>query len=273
MRKKLNSNNKKIMKNIITVIILIVFLLFTCTSLALINRNYFFAEKVFKNMSSMVNSYVISNVYSTCDVSKNLSSSRINYLEKENNELRKSLSLSEKKSEYEAAEIINHTMKNWFNKLEVSKGYDSGIKKDDAVISKDGLVGFVSKVAKKASEVRLITGVNDNNMLSVIIETNLGNVSGVLKKYDSKTGLFKVTDVMSKNQVLEGNKVVLSGYDNASYKGIYVGKVVKQEVSNYGLSKTIWVEPGVNFNDLLFVTIIKETKWLQRLYFLLFPFY
>lgn len=260
MRKKINSNTKKIKKKIISIIVLLMFLLFTCTSLVLINRDYFLIEKAFKNLSSMINSYVISNLYSVNGLSENVLSTRINYLEKENNELRKSMELSYKKNGYVTGEVINHTMKNWFNKLEVSKGYNDGVKKGDVVISNDGLIGFVSKVSKKMSEVSLITGVSYDNLLSVIIETSLGNLSGVLKEYDSKKGLFKVTDIMGKNNILAGDKVVLSGYDNDLYKGIYVGQVVKEEVSNYGLSKTVWVESSVNFDDLLFVTIIKETK-------------
>lgn len=260
MRKKINFNNKKAKKNAILFVVILMFLIFICSSLVLIKRDYFFIEKGFKNVSSMINSYVVSNAYSVNELSTNVLSSKIAYLEKENNELRKSLGLAKEKNEYVVAEVVNHNMKNWFDKVEISKGYDAGIKKDFVVISNEGLIGFVSKVSKKVCEVDLITGVSSNNMLSVIIETSDGAVSGVLNHYDDKTGLFKVTDVMGKSNILAGDKVFLSGYDNPSYKGIYVGQVVKEEVSNYGLSKTIWVESSVNFDDLLLAIIVKEQK-------------
>lgn len=260
MRKKINVKAKNVKKKIITVIVILIFLFFTCLSLALMNRDYFIIEKGFKNLSSMINTYVISNVYSVNNFSNNVLSSKVNYLEKENNELRKSLDLKQTKNDYVIAEVINHTLKNWFDKVEVSKGYNDGIKKDDVVISSEGLIGFVSKVSGKMCEVSLITGTSEDNMLSVIIETKDGNVSGVLRDYDEETGLFMITDVMSKNNILAGDKVVLSGYDNDAYKGIYVGMVVKEEVMNYGLNKTVWVESSVNFDDLLFVAIVKEKK-------------
>ena len=166
----------------------------------------------------------------------------------------------EKSDDYVIGEITNHTAKNWFNIVEISKGYNDGIKKDDAVINSEGLVGFVSKVSGKMSEVKLLTSVSQNNMLSVTIETNDGYVAGVLSDYDVNTGLFKVDGVMSKSNILAGDKVTLSGYDNESYKGIYVGMVVKEESSNYGLNKTIWVESSVNFDDLMFVAVVKEKK-------------
>ncbi len=260
MKKKINFNNKKTKKNALLFTVLSLFLFFICSCLTLVNRNYFLIEKGFKNISSVINSYLVSNSYSVNELSANVLSSKMAYLEKENEELRKTLGLSQLKNEYEVAEVVNHTKKNWFDKIEISKGYDAGIKKDFAVISNEGLIGFISKVSKKVSEVDLITGVSSNNMLSVTIETSDGNISGVLSDYDSKTGLFKITDVMSKNNILAGDRVVLSGYDNYSYKGIYVGLVAKEEISNYGLNKTLWVESSVNFDDLMLAIIVKEQK-------------
>ena len=258
---KLNAKPNKKKKKMITFIVIIIFVIFACSTLTLINRKYFFIEKSFKNVSSLVNSYIISNAYSTNSFSENLVSSKISYLQKENNELRKNLELQEKSDDYVIGEITNHTAKNWFNIVEISKGYNDGIKKDDAVINSEGLVGFVSKVSGKMSEIKLLTSVSQNNMLSVTIETNDGYVAGVLSDYDVNTGLFKVDGVMSKSNILAGDKVTLSGYDNESYKGIYVGMVVKEESSNYGLNKTIWVESSVNFDDLMFVAVVKEKKW------------
>lgn len=257
---KLNRKENKLKKIIIIMIVLIMFVSFSCSSLSLMERKYFFIEKCLKNISGLINSYFISNTYSSNLFSKNLLSSKLSYLEKENNELRKNLELKEKNNDYVIGEITNHTAKNWFNIVEISKGYDDGIKKEDAVINSEGLVGFVSKVSGKMSEVKLLTSVSEDNMLSVTIETNDGAIAGVLNDYDAKTGLFKVDGLMSKNTILAGDKVTLSGYDNETYKGIYVGMVVKEQTSNYGLSKTVWVESSVNFDDLMFIAVVKEEK-------------
>ena len=120
------------------------------------------------------------------------------------------------------------------------------------------MVGFVSKTSKSVSEVKLLTSVSDDNMLSVLIELSGEDISGVLSGYDSKTGLFKVTDIMSKSKINVEDKVVLSGYGNYLYKGIYIGEVVKEEISNHGLSKTVWVSSNVNFDDILFTLVVAD---------------
>ena len=163
-------------------------------------------------------------------------------------------------SEYDY--ILKMHTKNYRAKPYIGVGYDDGISKDLPVINAEGLIGFISKTSKNVSEVKLLTSINENNLRSVLIETNDGVVAGMLSDYSVKNGLFKITDVTSKASVLAGDSVVLSGYDNESYKGIYVGKVVKEESDNYGLSRTIWVESSVNFDDLMYVLVpvVKEEK-------------
>ena len=96
-------------------------------------------------------------------------------------------------------------------------------------------------------------------MKSVQIVTENKNVSGILKKYDKNKKLFVVMDVIDNNDVKIGDKVILSGYEKESYKGLLIGSVVRQKVSNYGLNKTVWVKSDVNFDDLLFVAIVGES--------------
>lgn len=264
MKKRLNGKIKKDKRKIITLIVILVFLLYICLALIVSNRKYLYIESVFKNISSSVNEFFINNAYSKKGFSNNIINSKVKYLEKENNKLRDALALSNEKQDYITAEIVNHTSKTWFDKVQINVGYKDNVLKDLPVINSEGLIGFVSKTSKNTSEIRLLTSVNDDGLLSVMIETKDGAIAGVLSDYDVKKGLFKISDVTNKNNVLAGDRVVLSGYDNELYKGIYVGRVVKEENSNYGLSRTIWVESSVNFDDLLFVALpVKEAlKWL-----------
>ena len=126
------------------------------------------------------------------------------------------------------------------------------------VVTENGLIGFISKSSSLISEVNLITNVSDSNMISILIESSDGLISGILSNYDSKNNLFKITDIMQKSNIEKGNRVVLSGYDNDSYKGIYLGKVVKQESDNYGLTKTVWLKSDNNFDDLLYVLVVGD---------------
>ena len=258
MKKKLNGKIKSIRKNAITIIVILILILFTSLSLAILNRNYMFIENVFKGFLSYTNTSLTKNSYK-CKMKENyFIDNKVKYLEKENKELRNILDLKINNKNYKVTEVINHIQNNFFNILEINKGTRKKIKKEDPVINTLGLVGFISKTGKNVSEVKLLTNVNSNDLVSVIIKTESSDVSGVLSSYDEKKNLFKVSDVMSKNNIKKGDKVVLSGYGNFLYKGLYIGDVVKEKSSNYGLTKNIWIKSHVNFDDISFLVVIKE---------------
>ena len=248
MRKSINGK-RKTDKNILIFIVLFIFIIYIS------NRKYLFIENAFKNVSTKINEFFIDKVYSTKNYSNKMINSKIKYLQDENNDLRKALDFKEKNENFLIAEVVNHTSKTWFNKVSINKGYNSNIKKDSLVVNENGLVGFIGKVSKNQSEVKLITSVSDDNMLSVFVEAQGEAASGMLSYYDNKSDLFKVESITSKAEIKKGDSVVLSGFDNPLYKGIYVGAVVKEETDNYGLSRTVWVKSDVNFNDLMFLGV------------------
>lgn len=258
MKKHINYKKTKYQKNINIFIVILLFLLFLSSSIFLIERDYSFLEKVLKTSYNKLNAYIISNSYNTNYTYDYTQNEKMNYLKKENDELRRILNLKSKNEKYNISYVTNHKIKDWFNKIEISSnGYEVSLK--DAVVNQNGLIGFVDKVYKDTCEVDLITNVSLKNMRSVQIVTDNKNISGILKKYDKNTKLFIVMDVIDNSDIKIGDKVVLSGYEKESYKGLLIGSVVKQKVSNYGLNKTIWVKSDVNFDDLLFVAIVGES--------------
>ena len=254
MRKSINGK-RRTNKNILIFIVLFIFIIYISLLLTISNRKYLFIENAFKNVSTKINEFFIDKVYSTKNYSNKMINSKIKYLQDENNDLRKALDFKEKNENFLIAEVVNHTSKTWFNKVSINKGYNSNIKKDSLVVNENGLVGFIGKVSKNQSEVKLITSVSDDNMLSVFVEAKNEAASGMLSYYDNKSDLFKVESITSKAEIKKGDCVVLSGFDNPLYKGIYVGAVVKEETDNYGLSRTVWVKSDVNFNDLMFLGV------------------
>lgn len=257
MKKHINYKKTKYQKNIIIFIVILLFLLFLSSSIFLIERDYSFLEKVLKTSYNKINSYIISNSYNTKYLYKDMLNEKMVYLKKENDELRNMLNLKKEKESYHVSYVTNHKIKDWFNKIEITTNdYRPSLK--DAVINQNGLIGFIDKVYKNTCEVNLITNVSPTNLRSVQIVTENKNISGILKEYDKNGKLFIVKDVIDNNDIKIGDKVVLSGYEKESYRGLLIGSVVKQKVSNYGLNKTIWVKSDVNFDNLLFVVIVGE---------------
>ena len=80
----------------------------------------------------------------------------------------------------------------------------------------------------------------------------------MLSEYDAKNNLFKISDVSNQSKIKTGDNVILSGYDNEFYKGIYVGKVIKEQTVDYGLSKDVWIKQDVNYDDLMFVLVLSD---------------
>lgn len=263
MKKRLNGKEKYNKRKILSIIVIIIFLLYFSLVLNVSNRRFLYIEGFFKTISSCVNSFFIDKVYSSNDYRDNIVNSKIKYLEKENNNLKRILNLKEENTNYVVGKVINHISKTWFDKIEINVGFDEKISNDLPVINHEGLIGFISKTGKKVSEVKLLTSIDDDSLISVMVETEAGgSVAGVLSGYDVNEGLFKISDVTNKTNVSKGDLVVLSGYDNGAYKGIYVGKVVKEEKEDYGLSRIIWVESSVNFDDLMFVVVpTMEVNW------------
>ena len=90
-------------------------------------------------------------------IQKNINSS----LEKEIEELKKQLELNKTLTEYDVvnATVLSRNKSYWFNTMTIDKGKKSGIKKNMAVITKDGLVGKITKVSNYSSEIKLITSI------------------------------------------------------------------------------------------------------------------
>ena len=258
MKKKINYKKKYIKKELLLFIVFFLFSFYIVSGLILLDRNYFLFESFFKENASKLSVVFKKKIYTNNRLSDDVINSKISFLKEENKVLRELSDLKKDNVNYEIAEVSKMAYTDFFSMLEISKGKESGIKKDNPVINSEGLIGFISKTANNVSEVKLITSISEQNMLSVFINTSEGNISGLLNSYNKKKGLFKIINVSSKSNVKNGDIVYLSGYNNELYKGIYLGKVEMVEESNYGLKKNVYVKSNVNFDDILYVIVVKE---------------
>ena len=178
--------------------ILVFLLLFASISL---NRNYTIIESGIKDVAMFINKifmYPFTSLNS--DKGKDLSESYVIQknvnasLENEIAELKGALELKKTLTEYDTVTttVLSRNKSYWFNTVTIDKGKTSGIKKDMVVITKNGLVGKISKVSENSSEVKLITSDDINYKVSVSISTSSGDTNAILNGYDNKTSLLKV---------------------------------------------------------------------------------
>ena len=258
----MNKNKKK--KIIIIAIVSILLVLLTIS--LIIDRKTGKIESILKDTFITVNKVVMkpftsfkkdkdTNQNESYIIQKNVNSS----LEKEIQELKESLELNKTLTEYKPinATILSRNKSYWFNTITIDKGSKQGIKKNMAVITKNGLVGKISKLYKTSSEVKLITSDDINFKVSIAIKTNDIDNYAILNGYDKDTSLIKATGIDKTTVINNGDVVLTSGLGELFPSGIYIGTVEKVESDKYNLSKTVYIKTYQNFNNIHYVTVLK----------------
>ena len=191
-------------------------------------------------------------------IQKNVNAS----LEKEIQELKEVLDLKTTLTEYTPinATILSRNKNYWFNQIMIDKGSKDGIKKDMAVITKHGLVGKISRAYSHSSEIKLITCDDVNFKVSVAIQTNSGDSYAILNGYDAKRELVTVTGVDKMSDVKKGDTITTSGLGGMFPSGIYIGVVEEVKDDKYDLSKTLYIKTSQDFNNIHYVTVLKEKE-------------
>ena len=238
-------------KTVLVIIFCLVFFFISVYFLS-IDRKYSFIENAFKSFSSKINSYIIKKTYGKNSTSKNVSNSKIIELENENKKLKNMLGLVNKDNKCENAEVINRRL----SRLEINKGSKNGVVLGSPVLNEKGLVGIVSKIGFETSEVRLIKDYSDDNPLLVMINNDQEKISGILTGYLKNKNYLVITNVNSKSKIDVSSDVLLSSYyKNGAYDMIPIGKVKVIGESNQGLTTKLYVEPAVDFDNLLFLCV------------------
>ena len=253
-RKKHNKNIKYIM-----IVVLISLLLIS----VLVERKTSIFENILKSTLYPVNKLEVP-VTSSKDQTKSIDNlkSENNELKKEVEELKKELDLNKTMTEYDIvnATVISRNKDYWFNTINIDKGTKSGIKKGNAVVTYDGLIGKVSKVYRYSSEIKLITTEDVNFKVSVNIKIDGDDHFGILNGYDKKNNLIKISGIDKDVKIEKDKDVTTSGLSNTYPSGLYIGKVEKIQNDSYNLSQIIYVKTKQNFDKIHYVTVIKEKK-------------
>ena len=253
---------KKQKNKYIQIIILVLLIILILISL-LVERKYNFIEDLFKTTLYPVNKLIVPTK-SNKDQTKNINNLKTENkeLKEEVKELKKELDLNKTLTEYSIVNstIISRNKDYWFNTINIDKGFSSGIKKDNVVVTYDGLIGKISKVYRYSSEVKLITTEDVNYKVSISIKVDDKEYYGLLNGFDKKNKLLKITGIDKDIDIKKGNVVSTSGLSNNYPSGLYIGKVEKIKNDSYNLSQILYVKTKVNFDKLHYVTVIKEKK-------------
>jgi len=174
----------------------------------------------------------------------------------ENQKLRAMLELSKNTTEYKlkAAGVIGYSTQNWSSAIKIDKGISDGIKKNDAVITESGLVGFVSEVGRNWANVTTIldSTVSVGAIVSRIDEHCM--VQGDEALFDN--GFCAIKYLTTDSAVSVGDIATTSGSGGVYPRGIIIGKINKITPNSNGLSLDAVIEPAVDVAQVQEVFVI-----------------
>lgn len=152
------------------------------------------------------------------------------------------------------ANVIGAAPSNFSWTVSVDAGSDRGVRKDQTVINADGLVGRVIEVSKFTSKV----------LLAIDLESTVGGrlaytgEQGFVEGRGPKELRFEVAPATA--EVAIGQPVLTAG--SAYVAGIPIGKVVSTRAAPGAASRSVVLEPYVDFShlDLVGIVVSKERR-------------
>src|SRR3954463_5093636 len=152
-----------------------------------------------------------------------------------------------------AAQVIGSSGSDLSRIVYIDKGENSGIARDMAVITADGVVGKVLMVYPSVAQVLLIS--DQSSGVGAILEKT--RLQGVLR--GNANGEVTLERVMSDEQVASGETVLTSGGDQIFPKGLPVGSVAKVG-SGKDLFLNVKIKPAANLSKLEEVLVLTEKQ-------------
>ena len=270
LERNINMYRKNKKKKKIIIIIIVIFCSFFILFYSLSsNRKQTVVESYLKDVSALVMKVVMlpftslnndkgEDLTESYVIQKNLNV----HLEEEIEQLRDALDLNQTLTGYDVvnATVITRNKGYWYQTLTIDKGKNDGLKENMVAITKNGLIGKIEKVTNFSSEIKLITANDVNNKVSVSIATTTGETNAILSGYDKDSDLVQISGVDSRVEINVGDVVTTSGLGGMFPRGIYIGEVETITNDKYGLSKTLGIKTNQDFNNIHYVTILKEEK-------------
>lgn len=187
-----------------------------------------------------------------------------NYLQEEQYEyerLQELYKLDQNYADYEktAAHVIGKDSGNWFSTFTIDKGSTDGIKVDMNVLADGGLAGIVTEVGPTWAKVRSIIDDSSNISGMVLSTSDTCIVSGSLSLMSTGQIAF---DSMENNEnvVTVGDQIVTSYISDKYVQGLLIGSVSEINVDSNNLTRSGYITPAVDFNNIQEVLVITQTK-------------
>ena len=162
--------------------------------------------------------------------------------------------LHKQQYQYIVSKVVLNTVGKRNNYIMLDKGSRSGIKKDMAVITSNGIVGTVVNVSENFSWVmsllnkhtRISGRITKNNQMGTVVWNGVDHMYGTL------------TDIPAHVKIAKGDTIVSSGYSYIFPDGIMMGTISDFRVEQGDHFYIIPFKFSVDFNALQYVYVVKN---------------
>lgn len=176
--------------------------------------------------------------------------------------LRELYAIDEAASDYEktGARVIASDSSNWFYSFIIDKGSEDGIEVDMNVLAGSGLAGRVVSVGPNYSRVLSIIADNSNVYGTILSSSKNLLVTGDLQAMMSQ-GMIRFEQLSDRDDQVEvGDKVVTSNISSKYLPGIPIGFISSIDTSSNNQTKSGYLTPAVDFQQIQEVLVILEKK-------------
>lgn len=154
-----------------------------------------------------------------------------------------------------AAQVIGTSGSDQSRVFTLDKGHDSGLERDMAVITPEGIVGKVRDVFPHSAQVLVVN--DQTSGAGVILETT--RIRGILR--GNAAGQLMIVGILADSRIQPGERVLTAGGDEIFPRGLPVGVVQKivRDPDQDGFIRVI-VKPAAPLDRLDEVLVITSTQ-------------
>ena len=176
--------------------------------------------------------------------------------QQENVRLRAMLQFEEKHHiDSVVARVIAKDVSTEFRAIRINRGASSGIRKDMAVVTPEGIVGRVFRTTDNTADI--VTILDLLSAVDTIVERS--RVRGVV---EGKTDeVCQLRFIQRTDDIQTGDILISSGLGGIFPKGMPAGVVSKVERKKYGITQDVELRPSVDFSKLEEVMVVTKTDF------------
>ncbi len=161
---------------------------------------------------------------------------------------------------YRTAAVVNNSVSQQENFIQLQRGSNEGVQKDMAVTSAGGIVGVVTSVSANYAEV--LSLLNRSSHVSVM--TKKDHSIGTLEWDGKNPSLLQMNKLPKSTKIAVGDTILTSNSSFNFPPGLMVGTIAKVELEQGGNNYILQIKPGANFFTLQYVDVIENIFYKEQ---------